>query len=119
MSKQINEVRLIATKTRQDFENGALDTKLLIDLYQSYNRLKNPREFVTRAQKMFPNLNCGLASVYLKHLFKKGEIIKGKYADESHTFLQLDNNLIVDITADQYGGPPIYVGPITPPYRKY
>ena len=65
---------------------------------------------------MFPNLNCGLATVYLRKLFSDGRIVNGKYKDNNHTFLLLEDSVVVDITSDQYGGPKVYVGPLQSPW---
>jgi len=46
----------------------------------------------------------------------EGEIVQGKYQNENHTFLMLEDNQIVDITADQYGGPKVYVGDLKLPW---
>ena len=65
---------------------------------------------------MFPNLNCGLATVYLRKLFSDGKIVNGKYQNKNHTFLLLEDSVVVDITSDQYGGPKVYVGLLQSPW---
>jgi hypothetical protein len=42
--------------------------------------------------------------------------VRGTYSGYSHTFLLLGGN-VVDITADQFDGPPVYVGPLTQPWE--
>lgn len=59
------------------------------------------------------------ATVYLNHLFSAGEIVNGKFKGNNHTFLLLDQNIVVDITADQYGGPRVYVGEMKLPWSKH
>ena len=104
-------------KIRTDFEKGTVNGPLLRKLYKKYNpSIRNLEEFVKEALHIFPNLNCGLTAVYLKHLLG-GDIIKGKFKVHNHTFLVI-KNLVVDITADQYGGPKVYVGPLTYPWAK-
>ncbi len=109
------DVEKVAHNTRKKFESGNLDIELLNKLYQNYNPLKDVYGFIQMSLDIFPRLNCGLASVYLKHALKSGEVVNGKYGDHNHTFLLADNK-IIDITSDQYGGPKVYFGPITAPW---
>jgi hypothetical protein len=88
----------------------------LINLYKQYNNIPQIDLFVRQAKELFPELNCGLASIYLKDKLKKGIIVQGTYAGENHTFL-LINQIVIDITADQYGGPEVYVGPLEEPWK--
>ena len=108
------DIQSIVEKARRDFENKDLDIELLKKLYQEYNPLDAIDEFIQTALAQFPKLNCGLASVYLKHLLG-GEIIKGTYENEPHTFLKIENT-IIDVTADQYGGQKVYIGNVAKPW---
>jgi hypothetical protein len=102
--------------TRKSFESSSIDDNLLINLYSRYNKDAGDASlFIKRAKKLFPKLNCGLSSLYLQKVLGGGKIINGKYKGQNHTFL-LSNNTIIDITADQYGGPRIYVGPLKKPW---
>ena len=103
---------------RDDFEKKRVDVALLQSLYQAYNPIPAIEQFVQQALEMFPNLNCGLASVYIQHTFGGGEVKKGYYGTHPHTFLLLGEK-IIDITADQFGGPRIYQGPLCSPWRNY
>lgn len=111
----LNNIRKVANETRRNLESGEIDSAYLAKLYQQYNPIENVDLFVRRAKELFPNLNCGLASLCLKESLG-GEIVNGKYNRENHTFLLLDKKTIVDITADQYGGPRIYVGRLKRPW---
>ena len=42
-------------------------------------------------------------------------MVTGSYEGQKHTFLMLDN-LVLDITADQFGGPALYVGSLVSPW---
>ncbi len=111
----------IVAETRTLFENRQVNRQLLQALYRDYNqKVKNLNLFVKKAEELFPYLNCGLVTVYLKKLLKSGKIINGKYEDKNHTFLLITNpdnmEFIIDITADQYGGPSMYVGPLQAPW---
>ncbi len=114
------ETERIGAETRKLFENHLVNQQLLKSLYHDYNPdIENLNLFLERAEALFPYLNCGLATVYLKEVLKEGRIINGKYKDNNHTFLLLENadhNILIDITADQYGGPPIYIGPLQLPW---
>lgn len=105
-----------AKQVRDLMEKGIADKKLLASLYKEYADIDDIQSFVARAEEMFPKLNCGLASVYLKHELGEGKIVNGKFKNENHTFLLLDDGNIADITADQYGGPEIYYGPLREPW---
>lgn len=112
MAKEIPSLLKIAQKARKSFEERTVSRDRLEDLYRTYQpEVLDIGLFVESAQRLFPNLNCGLASVYLQAEIGLGEIIQGFFNDAPHTFLAI-NDTIIDITADQYGGPPIYVGPL-------
>lgn len=114
MTTTIN-LQVAAAVAREKLEAGDLDRELLAKLYRKYADVGETRRFVARALTMFPRLSCGLASVYLRHCLGEGTIVRGRYGSHNHTFMLL-NNMIVDITADQYGGPRIYIGTIQPPW---
>jgi len=107
-SDRIQSVRL-------DFEAGRVDRKLLARLYRPYADVGDVDQFVNDASRSFPEGNCGLASLYLRHLLKMGDIVQGRYGPHSHTFLKIGDD-IIDITADQFGGPRTYVGLIMKPW---
>lgn len=106
-----------AREVRQKFEDKDIPEQILADLYAGYTSIKNVALFVHRAKDAFPNGNCGLASLYLKHVLGRGEIVQGTYAGNPHTFLMLGER-VIDITADQYGGAEVYVGPLIVPWRR-
>lgn len=115
-STMIMNIEQIAYEARAGFEDRRVDENELKQLYQQYNPIDDIDSFIKRAKEMFPNLNCGLVTVYLRHLFSDGRIVNGKYKDNNHTFLLLENLVVVDITSDQYGGPKVYVGPLQSPW---
>lgn len=106
----MDQLTKLSKIARWEFENCNVNQKLLIRLYRKYNpQLKKADVFVKKGLSMFPNLCCGLASVYLQHLLGKGQIVRGQFQNHNHTFLLVDNK-IVDITADQYGGVKVFIG---------
>ena len=105
---------IIAIRVRKEFEKISMDVMKLTKIYDKYNKIENTENFVKQGLAQFPKLNCGLASSYLQDKIG-GEIIKGKFGDNNHSFLKLGKN-IVDITADQYGGPKVYIGPLIKPW---
>ncbi len=113
---ELEKIKKIAKKVREKFERGNISKELIKKLYIEYRLIQNVDSFFKRADQLFPNLNCGIASVYLKRKIKDSKIVQGKYKDNNHTFIITQDNLIVDITSDQYGGPKIYVGPIKSPW---
>ena len=104
---------------RGDFEAGRVDARLLADLYRGYAPVPDPETFVSEAVQMFPALCCGLASVYLQFLLGAGAIVRGRFGRSNHTVLEIpEQGLIIDITADQFGGPAVYVGPWREPWAR-
>lgn len=100
---------------RSAFDEKSIDYLLLEKLYTRYADVGDTHQFVSKAMEQFPLLGCGVASVYLQHALSAGRIVKGTYMGYDHTFLTIDN-LIVDITADQYNGPPVYVDALREPW---
>jgi hypothetical protein len=114
----LEEITAIASKVRREFEQKKIPRNKLKGIYLSYNpSIEDINYFVSDAERLFPNLNCGLASVYLKFVLGFGEIVKGSYSGIGHTFLLIQDNNIIDVTADQFGGPKVYVGQLKDPWR--
>lgn len=105
----------IAAVVRREFEQASVDKALLVRLYASYADVGDTESFVDAALKSFPRGNCGLASLYLQHKLG-GQVRRLIYAGHRHSVLFTGPDEIVDITADQFGGPPIYLGPFKPPW---
>ncbi len=106
----------VAENVRAKFEQKLIPKEELAQVYSKYNPWVDGEEFVVEAEKIFPRLNCGLTSVYLQRVLG-GEVVRGQYDGHNHTYLLLDGE-IVDITADQYGGPKIYVGEFKLPWTR-
>jgi hypothetical protein len=112
------EIINVAIKVRKYFETSSIPKNELASLYLKYNPLvKDIDNFIEQAFILFPALNCGLATVYLLAKLQKGKPINGKYQSYPHTFLLLERDTIVDITADQFGGPRVYVGQLQSPWK--
>ncbi len=109
------EYRRVAVQTREALERRTCDPALLAHLYGRYNPVSDVQGFVARALDMFPRLCCGLASVYLRQRLGEGAVRCGSYGGALHTFVTT-RGLVLDITADQFGGPEIYVGPLALPW---
>ncbi len=107
----------LAAAVREELEFRRVDFGLLTRLYGRYNPIPDGEAFVERAMSMFPRLCCGLASVYLQHRLGLGLVHRGSYRREAHTYLVAEGRLL-DITADQFGGPRIYVGAVVPPWHS-
>ena len=108
-------MKSIIEKARHEFETQTVDYELLARLYQEYNPVPGIKNFIERSKRTFPEGNCGLASLYLKYRLG-GRVVRGSYGPEQHTFLLLDDT-VIDITADQFGGPKVYIGPLKAPYQ--
>lgn len=107
-------IKKIANRSRRNFEIGTINRELLIELYREYKDVGDVSQFVSIAKNIFPQSNCGLASLYLKKKLG-GKVVRGKYGKHNHTFLLVEN-IVIDITADQFGGPRVYVGPLQLPW---
>ena len=103
-------------KIREAFEKGLVNKQNLSLLYSKYTSVPEPDRFVRDAFLIFPFLNCGLTSVYLREQLKEGRIVQGKYRHHPHTYLQLSDDRIIDITADQYDGQKVYIGILRAPW---
>ena len=114
MGNKNSEIQAVAEKVRMEFEQKRIPKETLSMLYSEYNPDVDGNIFTTEAEKIFPRLNCGLTSIYLKKMLG-GEVIRGKYDGHDHTFLLL-NNQVIDTTADQYRGPRVYVGELKLPW---
>lgn len=115
-SVPLYHVLRLTFETREAFDTKKISRELLRNLYESYAPIPQIDRFLSHAEKLFPVGNCGLASLVLRHRLGKGEIVHGLYQESPHTFVQIDE-WIVDITADQYAGPCIYVGPFKYPWQ--
>ena len=62
------EVNKKAFIIRNDFEKNKINYTLLKKEYMKYRKIKNIDSFIKRSKVLFPKLNCGLASVYLKNI---------------------------------------------------
>src|SRR5262245_25798387 len=114
-----DQLEVVAFESRKAFEDQTIPTALLGNLYLEYNPdVGRIERFLRRAAETFPTYNCGLATVYLKHVYGGGEVVNGFYDGHDHTFLKL-GGMAVDITADQFGGPRVYVGTLDLPWEDW
>lgn len=105
-----------AQDVRRAFERAEFDIALARTVYEAYAPDIDIDLFLSRARELFPALNCGLCSTYLAAVLGCGVVRHGRYGTEGHTVLMV-GSLIVDITADQFGGPRVYVGALQLPWR--
>jgi hypothetical protein len=126
----IETVLNIAERTRRDFEIGAITVPHLVEIALinrpnlTDEQLKYLRVGAEGGVGNFPDEACQVATDELKHRLGFGKIIDGSYLVSEpggheefsrHEFLDISDpdsaeRTIVDITADQFGGPPVYVG---------
>jgi hypothetical protein len=120
MPKPLETIDIIAQEARQAFEANIIARPLLRKLYLEYNpSVLDVDNYLDFAARIFPKGNCGLASIYLQHQLGVGKVVEGTYclerSIEPHQFLKV-GELIIDITADQFDGPAVYVGPLELPW---
>jgi hypothetical protein len=125
MQQSVEQIMVIASQARRDFEDGLVTDEELANLIQ----LHAPQNAETWLPSLplsrphFPTFNCGFTSVYLRERLGYGEITNGRYDNKLHTYLAIGETAIapetiVDITADQYNGPEVYVGPLVKPWHE-
>lgn len=116
----LQQIRMVLQQERIRFENGSAYTLELSTAYSHYTPIiEDVPRFFEQAKMLFPNWNCGITAVRLQQILGFGKIIYGFYDNESHTFLTFkfkEKDYVADITADQFGGPAIYCGPLTLPW---
>jgi hypothetical protein len=122
ISSKIDEIYQIATEVREGFELQSLDPKIVWSRYCRWvpdARHWDKDKFLSLANTAFPLGCCGLASAFLSEEVDIGCGIPEHilYKDEPHTIL-LGSLAMIDITADQFGGPRIYVGPMVRPWSE-
>lgn len=111
-----------AIEVRSKFESNAIPYDELAEAWLEYKpSTTDIGSFITHAMMIFPRNNCTLASVYLRKCLGIGDIQKGFYNQYRHAVLGVStaldyNSLIIDITADQFEGPRVYVGPLISPW---
>lgn len=125
MPFDINELHEIAASTRASFETGSISLAHLLELGETYfpNEAETWRLTLPHALPMFPQFGCEPATAALRHRVGYGEIVDGSYDTYPHTFLNVGitaiaNETVLDITSDQFGGPSIYVGPLSEPWAN-
>ncbi|HVV67264.1 MAG TPA: hypothetical protein VHB72_04330 [Candidatus Saccharimonadales bacterium] len=117
----IKEVYRVAKEVREGFEQRSFDPEVVWARYCSWvpdARHWDRGKFLDLANTSFPLGCCGLASAFLS---KEVDVGYGQpehiyYKSYPHTVL-LGDIAMVDITADQFGGPRIYVGPMVDPWK--
>ncbi len=84
----IKRLHEIAAQSREEFESGSISDKLLEELIDTYatDYAEGWKLSLPLARPRFPNFNCGLASVYLRHKAGLGDIMNGRYETKLHTF---------------------------------
>ncbi len=116
MAKLKKDLIYIAQESRRIFERKEVDLTHLTELYMRFFRKKNAEDMISFSIEMFPNTCCYVATLFLKEQLKGSRYISGGYKRFNHDFLEYRGR-ILDITADQFGGPRIYVGPLVLPWR--
>lgn len=103
---ELSVIEETACRAREEFEAHSIDSDVLAGLYQQYNPdVGDVSLFIQRARGLFPDLNCGLASICLRERLPSSRVVNGKYENEDHTFLLVQDDAeiehVVDITSDQ------------------
>lgn len=142
---QIEALHRVSEETRAAFEAGNVsDTEIeeAARLYKVASWVTNRSGIYTPLGDRFPNNSCGHASPVLKRridasgiLSEEAKLVHGGYwhdqtheYDEWHAFVEVDTTYdfdtnrvtqtIADITADQFGGPSVYVGRLVLPWSS-
>ena len=90
---ELSNFQKVANGVRHQFEDHEVDASLLQTLYALYNpAVGDVVRFVEQANEFFPHLNCGLATVYLKYVLGIGREEQGKFGEEEHIFLFIEED---------------------------
>lgn len=131
-----DQIMPIAIQARKEFEDKSVKVQYLKSLVETHlayiadNYKDGLTQWIEQSVANFPANCCELGAAVLLDRIGEGIIAHGRYEHEpigphnirkSHTFwVQLESvgeiRLMADTTADQYGGPPIYVGTIKHPW---
>ena len=131
-----DEIMPIAIQARRDFDNKSVDVQYLKSLVEKHlpyiaeNYKDGLTQWIEQSVANFPIDCCEIGAAVLLDRVGEGEIAHGRYEREpigphnirkSHTFWTQAETpgktaLMADITADQYGGPPIFVGSLKRPW---
>jgi len=116
MLNRDTEIIRTALDVRKSFEDGSVyDSLILRTVYMELRPQAHIDETLRYCRGSFPRGNCGLASAYLKHALHRGRVVDGSYEGLEHSVLLFEPEMVIlDITADQFGGPSIYLGPVIP-----
>ena len=109
------EIPAKAHQTRRAFESGCFDVSVARRAYTDYAPDIDVDLFLSHSRRLFPALNCGLCSTYLRAVLHCGTVRRGRYNADLHTVL-IVGSTVIDVTADQFGGPPVYIGPLRQPW---
>ncbi len=112
----IEEIAEMAVDTRLELINRSVDMRLLAILHKQHFPLHQIRDILPQILQDFPQNNSTIATSYLQFIMG-GDVTRGQYEHHPHFYLTLPRNVIVDITADQFGGPEVFVGKIRSPWQ--
>jgi hypothetical protein len=120
----VKDLHTIAGEARSAFESGQVTVDMLIGLYSNIEnrRVQDLGRLAVEIDYLlpyFPYQNCEYASVYLGSQVGQGQMLCGYYDFRPHKVWDVGpvvGETIMDITADQFGGPPIYIGPLVLPW---
>lgn len=125
MSDRIRQIEDIALVARAAFETRTVPRPILRSIlslsFAPGASISELDPILDLFEDVFPYENCDLATGYLQHQLGEGELTIGAFNGRPHVFLSLFVGLervAVDITADQFGGPPVYVGPLQAPWER-
>lgn len=125
MDDKLSHIIRVAKKARNDFEQGTVSRPMLRAVvrlsFPEYPPYEVIDQYLALLEGIFPDENCDLTTGYLLEQLGEGELIVGTYDGNPHVFLGIFvglEKMIVDITADQFGGPPVYVGPMVEPWTR-
>lgn len=131
MSYEATDLAHLAKEVREEFTSRTIAPATLfeiITLHSPHILAGLQKQIALKACgsiiNCFPAYSCDGAAAVLRERAGYGEIITGSYTRyECHAFLgigatALGMDTIVDITADQFGGPEIFVGQIVPPWSR-
>lgn len=128
----VNELHELSQEIRGRFETHAYtgeDLAVLNPALLASLSLASRARYLHEIQAKFPKGNCGIASAVMLAAVGTGARVYGSYIcsevggsqySAPHMFLSVETQdngpVIANITADQFGGPSIYVGKLVLPW---
>jgi hypothetical protein len=115
----LEQLNTEAHQLRTELEAGLCEPGDILRAMQRYYEPSSLQEVdihvISKIITGFPQRCCDAATALLGVRLGGGLIVPGLYENNRHSYL-LVGDVMADITADQFNGPPVYIGPLAEPW---